>query len=1004
MNRFQMRDTQVYQSQLKLQVSMVGRVLITLLSLSCTVVAVAQDRSEAIETLPVASRAAVATGNMWTHLPSISTANGRIDENLGILRAAYRLTPAMEPEATPEATVRTWLLLDGEDFGIYIPERLELVNEKETFGARHLTFQQTLAGVKVYGRFVHVNLDQSGLPVMATSGYAPHLEAVDAFDPVPAISALQAESLAQRAVSPDGAISGPAELLVLPDDPPRLIWRIIVFSDSVPGEWEVLLDANTGALIQLKDQRMFRSDSKVDGEGYVWLYDPLTASGQPYGGDYSDNDDKDNEALNRLRKKVTLQGVERGEDGLYRLNGPWVRIVGDNVPAEKDATMFNYLREDDRFEAVMSYYYIDESQRYIQSLNVGHPPPTVPITVNPHATEIDLSWYEPSTNSLHFGSGGIDDAEDAGIILHEYAHSVMVHHLGNYDNTGERGVLGEGFADYWAVSYRRYLMESGQVPKGDWMDVFPWDGATWGGRRADGDYHYDVIQEICSIRCSTHRFGRTWAALMMKLWKEVGREIADRLHLAGFSYIGPNFTLLDMAPALLQADTDLYNGKYSRNIVDIFQPKGFIPADPDSPPELVVNPTTVDVNEGSKATLEVSLSSEPTGDVMVSIPAFTDADLTRDVSSLMFTVLNYSTPQTVTVSAEEDSDYDNETETITLTASGGGYDDVSVTVPVVVMDNDLELPSVQFIHNIIGLTVDIYLDNVKYLDDFSFQSVTSFSKLAAGTINLEVIAADATDNSSPLLSDRLDFALDGTYQVILQGKEINKISTLVLHDDQGDPSEDIVGIQVIHGAPDLGEIDVQVLDHETNSQIIAVLGSDMSYGEIESYASFPKKHYNLAVYESTKDSVIEVYELDWSQVPNQKGSLILSGNGSSAVGGLTVMGVWHNGNISFPELVTSVQDQPTIVAPVSVGNFPNPFDETTYLWFNLQESAQIEVHVVDILGRTLLNHTTDTRETGEKHQYEIDTTGWPSGAYFYRIIVSTDSGQTISTGKMTKIK
>lgn len=566
-----------------------------LLIFFCVATAAAQERLEASESLPAASRNAVVQKSVWTNLPTTRVVNGRLDEQLGILRAAYRLNPDMTPEATPEATARTWLLQDGEPFGIRTPEVLELVSERESIGAHHLTFQQTLAGIPVYGRFVHVNLNQTGLPVMVISGYAPHLEDMDAFNPVPALSAAQAESLAQRAISNDGATSQPAELLVLPDNPPRLIWQTIASPDTGIGEWEVLLDANTGALIQLMNLLVFShpdppSKKNVDGEGQIWLYDPLTASGQPYGGDYVDNDDRDNAALNSLLQSVTLQDIEQTSNGSYQLNGPWVKIVGSAAPIEDDPTDFKYTRSNEHFEAVMVYYFIDMSERYIQSLDVGIAPPSSPVTADPHASRGDQSYYVFRLNSLFFGDGGVDDAEDAGVILHEYGHAVMQHYTGFYiAPTGERGTLGEGFSDYWAVSYRRDLMERGEIPAGDWREVFPWDGVTWGGRRTDGNDHYDVIRRECLRVCNIYKYGRTWAALMMELWERAGRENTDRLHLAGFPYLGRNFVLEDMVEALVMANIALYDGQYTADIYDIFEPRGFVTS-PVGIPQIIHTP------------------------------------------------------------------------------------------------------------------------------------------------------------------------------------------------------------------------------------------------------------------------------------------------------------------------------------------------------------------------------------------------------------------------------
>ncbi len=104
---------------------------------------------------------------------------------------------------------------------------------------------------------------------------------------------------------------------------------------------------------------------------------------------------------------------------------------------------------------------------------------------------------------------------------------------------------------------------------------------------------------------------------------------------------------------------------------------------------LVVNPPTVQMNEGSSQDFTVALSAAPKGSVTVTVPAFTNPDLTRDESTLMFTIANYSEPQTVTVSAAKDADTDNESESITLTAKGGGYDGVKKDVRVSVEDNDV---------------------------------------------------------------------------------------------------------------------------------------------------------------------------------------------------------------------------------------------------------------------------------------------------------------------------
>ena len=67
---------------------------------------------------------------------------------------------------------------------------------------------------------------------------------------------------------------------------------------------------------------------------------------------------------------------------------------------------------DDGFEAVMAYYHLDKSQRYVQSLDVGRPIQQAPVRVNPQGRSDDLSGYTASDNALVFGIGGTE-ADDA---------------------------------------------------------------------------------------------------------------------------------------------------------------------------------------------------------------------------------------------------------------------------------------------------------------------------------------------------------------------------------------------------------------------------------------------------------------------------------------------------------------------------------------------------------------------------------------------------------------
>ena len=123
-------------------------------------------------------------------------------------------------------------------------------------------------------------------------------------------------------------------------------------------------------------------------------------------------------------------------------------------------------------------------------------------------------------------------------------------------------------------------------------------------------------------------------------------------------------------------------------------PSGVIPGAPTSAEITITDtdmpglsaPESVEVDEGQSATIQISLMTEPAGEVTVTITGQANSDLTPDPPTLTFTQTNYSTAQTVILTVTEDDDLLNDEVTLTLTASGGGYE-VSHTLVVTIIDN-----------------------------------------------------------------------------------------------------------------------------------------------------------------------------------------------------------------------------------------------------------------------------------------------------------------------------
>ena len=581
----------------------------------------------AVRALPAASRAQVTPSDTLLRFTTRAVPGGRLDIRSNVLRAQYRIAERVEA-ATPEAAADAFLRLAAPRFGwTTSPDDLERVRLERGSRSTHVVYQQTYEGLPVFGRQVKVNLDIERQPTFVTSGYAPHLRTA-AISTTPSVAAQAAQAAARQAVSTVGAVTSEAILGIVPSSPPRLAWRVVAWPEDAAAEWEVLIDAQTGTVLQLLDlsthahQTGAPSDASfapplpaarqaaratVTGSGLVFDPDPLTTAGATYGPPYVDADDADLTELNAQRLDVALLDITQGTDGLYRLEGPYAVVDGSiNImyapPAETSPDAFRYGRSDQHFEAVMVYYHLDRSQRYVQSLGLDREVQNGPIHVNPHGLgTADNSKYFPSTNSLAFGDGGIDDAEDADVIWHEYGHALLEASAPGLLRTNEGVALHEGWSDYWAASYSRFLEESGKVPAGDWRKVFTWDGNEfWNGRRLDatGRYPDDMIGQ-------PHTDGLLWATTLMQIYDELGRIVTDRLTLLSHAYLSAPVTLADAAEALLQADRDYYGGVHLPVLLQYLGDRGFVNATAFGP---VLTHDPIGYTEAEGATLPVRVT------------------------------------------------------------------------------------------------------------------------------------------------------------------------------------------------------------------------------------------------------------------------------------------------------------------------------------------------------------------------------------------------------------
>jgi hypothetical protein len=286
----------------------------------------------------------------------------------------------------------------------------------------------------------------------------------------------------------------------------------------------------------------------------------------------TDQKDADYQALQAAYRGVALTNL----DGSGFLNGDWANIRAETGnPAYSPTNQFSYHRNDDRFEQVMAYYWVTEAQKYIQSLGFGSTRRAVnkesqDIRTNQIGIDNSFSWDKHDL--LRFGKGGVDDAEDAEVILHEYGHAIQDSQVFGFGVGAEAGGIGEGFGDYWAATVSSLI-----APTPDAPCIADWDSISYTSttphclRRVDTDAHYpeDLGDEV-------HANGLIWSRALWDIRLALGHVEADTLILEAQFAFAADTTMPDAAQATVASAQNLYGAATANTVKAAFEARGIL--------------------------------------------------------------------------------------------------------------------------------------------------------------------------------------------------------------------------------------------------------------------------------------------------------------------------------------------------------------------------------------------------------------------------------------------
>ena len=225
----------------------------------------------------------------------------------------------------------------------------------------------------------------------------------------------------------------------------------------------------------------------------------------------------------------------------------------------------------------MAYYWATQAQLYIQRLGFGSTRRPVnaesqDIRINQYGVDNSF-WTNHPKDEIRFGKGGVDDAEDAEVILHEYGHAIQDSQVTNFGSSPEGGAIGEAFGDYWAVTVTDTVAPNGfDVPcVADWDSVSYTSGPSHCLRRVDTDKHYpeDVIGEV-------HADGEIWSRALWDIRNALGPTQADTIILESQFSFAPDTTFAQAATTTVAAAQKIGGMQAAKAVTAAFTSRGIL--------------------------------------------------------------------------------------------------------------------------------------------------------------------------------------------------------------------------------------------------------------------------------------------------------------------------------------------------------------------------------------------------------------------------------------------
>ena len=296
----------------------------------------------------------------------------------------------------------------------------------------------------------------------------------------------------------------------------------------------------------------------------------------------------------------------------------------------------------------------------------------------------------------------------------------------------------------------------------------------------------------------------------------------------------------------------------------------------------------------------------------------------------------------------------------------------------------------QFVHNVPGAgMVDIYIKDSLVVDDLGFREATRFLVVPAGEQTLDVVDGSAADNSSPLFSSTDTILQNRPHWAVAAGGQTPALFVDEMPGEEGEEGK--LSYVIAHGADGADAIDLNIIDETPLHAFVRSIVNGLDFGQFVGPVSLTAGTFNVEL--ATDGTQVDVFRVT---VPDGSsgdgGTMLLLSSGTVGASDLALLTIDAQGTVDMPPVSTATEALAVPERFALHGNFPNPFNPTTTIRFDLGTPGFTTLTVYNLLGQEVATLVAEPLTAGA-YEMAFDASRLPSGPYLYRLTSGSFSEQ-----------